>query len=417
MKYVLCLLLICSALPVFSRKYRTDSFDEKIKSLQVQRVNDWQASPIIRLGGREQIEIKFDEMSHEYKQFTYTITHCNADWVPSQLTPVEFMQGFQNLQLDDYLFSFNTTMPYTNYRLVLPNNDVRFKVSGNYAVDIFDSENPDRPVLCACFSVVESSSLSINAQVSTATDIDFNKAHQQISFSLNCRDYKIISPQQELKVFVMQNNRINNMTGELQPSSILNGIYTYQHNKNLIFEAGNEYRRFEMTTTAYKGIGIEGLDFHAPYYHVTLFQDKFRSYRPYVYDSDQNGRYLVRCVDGENYDSESDYFFVHFSLDAPEPLPGKVYIQSEAFYNILDSRSQMTYSPAEKAYTKTALLKQGAYNYMYLFRKDGNSPATTAAIEGNFYQTENEYLILVYHRPWGERYDRLVGVEKLKIEN
>ena len=409
MKHYICILtLVVLAQTLSGKVYRTEPISSRIKSLQVSLVDDWQGLPIIELGGDKFVEIKFDEMSHEYKHLTYSIVHCDADWTPSNLTPIEYIQGFQNMPVDDYLFSFATTTAYTNYRLVLPNEDVQFKVSGNYAVEVVDTESR-QVLLSACFSVTESPNIPISAQITTNTDIDFNRAHQQLSFSLNCNAYKISSPQQELKVFVMQNNRRDNRVGSLQPTSILNGIYTYQHNRQLIFEAGNEYRRFEITTTAYKPMGVDNISFHSPYYHIDLMKDIFRAPRAYIYDEDHNGRYWVRSVQGTNHDTESDYFFVHFFLETPQPLLGRVYIQSEAFNNILDAGSEMQYSHEEGGYTKSTRLKQGAYNYMYLLQAGKNAPGSTAAIEGNFHQTRNEYTILVYHRPFGERFDRLIG--------
>ncbi len=412
-RYIVFFLLVNISFSCFSKTYRTEIFNDKIKSLQVISSENWDSPPIIELRGNDFVEIKFDELSHEHKYFTYTISHCNADWTLSNLTSLEFLQGFQNMTIDNYISSFNTTMPYTNYKIFLPNENAQFKISGNYVVEVFP-ENGDKPILSACFSVVEPAKFPFTAKFSSNTDIDFNKSHQQLSFNFNCKSYNIISPQQELKIFILQNNRTDNMVKGIQPSSILNGEYSYYHNRNLIFEAGNEYRRFEMTTTAYRGSGIEELNFHSPFYHVTLFKDEFRSGKSYIYDQDQNGKYLVRCVQGNDYDAESDYFFVHFSLDSPEPLLGRVYIQSEIFNNILDNRSEMIYNRERKVYEKTVLLKQGLYNYIYILKESSTSKGSTAMIEGNYFETENEYLIFIYHRPLGERYDRLIGVKRIK---
>lgn len=399
-----------------ARTYRTELHSDRVNSLLVNPTDAWNGAPVIELGGSRGIEIRFDEMSHEYKTLSYSIVHCNADWTPSDLTPIEYLQGFQNLPVNDYLFSFNTTMPYTNYRLVFPNEDTNFKVSGNYAVEVFDSENRETPLLTACFSVAESPGVPISARISGNTDIDFNRAHQQVSFSINCRDYRISSPAQELKVYLTQNNRRDNRVDLIQPTSILNGEYTYQHNRQLIFEAGNEYRRFESTSTAYNGMRVDRVSYHAPFYHVTLQTDLSRSNKTYIYDEDQNGRFLPYCIDCENYDSEADYHFVHFTLHAPEPYLGRVYILSEAFNNLLDARSEMQYSPEDKAYIKTALLKQGAYNYQYLLQEQRQGKGLTSAIEGNYFETENEYLIWVYYRALGDRYDRLIGTSALRTQ-
>lgn len=414
--YLAWVLLLFGMFSATAQVYRTTAYSDKIKSILVNPVDEWDGDALIQLNGEKQIEIRFDELSHEYKTLTYSVIHCNADWTRSDLSPIEYIQGFQEMPINDYLFSFNTTMNYTNYRLVLPNEDTRFKVSGNYAVEVYDSGNKEKPLLTACFSVMEAEGIPITAKVSGNTDIDFNKAHQQLTFSLRCRDYRITSPQQELKVYIQQNNRTDNLVKQIQPASILNGEYTYRHNKQLIFAAGNEYRRFETITTAYNGMGVNEVSFHSSYYHVSLFRDVPRANRSYIYDEDQNGRYFPRCVDCENYDSEPDYFFVHFSLNAPEPYLGKVYILSEAFDNLLDARSEMQYSFEEKAYIKTALLKQGSYNYLYLLQETKQGSGLTASTEGNYAETENEYRIWVYHRELGGRYDRLIGSSSIRSQ-
>ncbi|MDR2626530.1 MAG: DUF5103 domain-containing protein [Dysgonamonadaceae bacterium] len=409
-KYLILLFLLGLQASVHGKPFRTEAYVNHIRSIQVHPIGNRQAPPVIVDGENRQIEIKFDEMSHEYKNLYYTLIHCNADWNPSILTPIEYIYGFREMQIEDYLVSFNTTMSYTHYRIMFPNENTRFKVSGNYAVQVFDSDRPDKPLLSACFSICEANVMPVSVKISTATDIDFNKAHQQVGFTLNAGNYRITSPQQELKIFVLQNNRTDNMVKNLRPATIAGTQYIYDHNRELIFEAGNEYRRFEMTTTAYKGMGIERLDFHEPYFHVSLFEDTPRAGKSYIYDEDQNGRYLVRAVNAENQDSEADYFFVQFALSAPEPFPGRVFIQSEAFNNILDARSEMQYNREKKIYEKTALLKQGAYNYMYLLTEGLSAKGTTAPIEGNCFETKNEYRILVYYRAVGERFDRLVGI-------
>jgi hypothetical protein len=69
----------------------------------------------------------------------------------------------------------------------------------------------------------------------------------------------------------------------------------------------------------------------------------------------------------------------------------------------------MDYVAQDGAYLKTLLLKQGVYNYRYLFLPSGSDRFDPDEIEGSHFETENEYLILFYHRPPGSRFDRLLG--------
>jgi hypothetical protein len=202
----------------------------------------------------------------------------------------------------------------------------------------------------------------------------------------------------------------------VKPLNLQNRKAVYDHSSALICEAGNEYRSFEMTTTRYAGMNIEIIEFFTPYYHTTLKPDMIRSNRSYLFVEDINGRIFIRNNNAEDSDIEADYPFVHFYIPCETPLPENVYILSEAFNNILDVRSQMEYSAADKGYVKSVLLKEGYYNYLYVNRKNNSSPASPAMVEGNFYQTENEYRVMVYARPTGWRYDKLIGVQTIQYK-
>ena len=256
--------------------------------------------------------------------------------------------------------------------------------------------------------------MNVSAQVSSDTEIDRNKTHQQVSFSIQYKGYPIRNPQNEVKVHVLQDNRTDNWVTNLHPSYIGPDQLRYEHNRALIFPAGNEYRRFEMVSTRYASQGVESIRYHAPYYHVTLRPDEPRLLN-YSYDQDQNGRFVIRYDEAVDNTTEADYFFVHFSLLWENPLTeGNFYLQGAFTYDNFNEESRLKYNAEAHAYECTQLLKQGAYNYQYLYVAPGTTVGSTAQAEGNFYETENEYLILVYHRPFGERYDRLIGMQQVK---
>jgi hypothetical protein len=303
----------------------TEIKHKQIKTLQVKVQGEMFSAPIIDLNGRKVIEINFDALSHGFGRYAYTITHCNADWTPSSLSALEFMRGFQNLSIDDFANSLNTTTFYTNYRLLLPNNDIRFKVSGNYVVKVYNEDNPKEIVFTACFSVQEPR-LNLTANVSTNTDIDINKEHQQLRFEIDYRNYEITSPQTDLKVYVIQNNRLDNMVTNIQPLRITNDKIIYEFNRDLIFKAGNEYRRIEFLSNKYNGMGVQRIQYHRPFYHVDLFPDRLRSNKPYLYDQDQNGHFVIRSSQAEDPDTEADYYIVHFALESGLLENGNVYL-------------------------------------------------------------------------------------------
>jgi hypothetical protein len=392
--------------------FRTEVFREDIKSLEIKVDNEIISNPFIELNSDRKIVISFDALHHSMGRFVYKVIHCNSDWKESSLLPVEYIKGFHINAIEDFANSFNTTVNYTNYRVEFPNEYTQITETGNYAIKIYDESSPEITVLTVCFSVYDPL-LQIEASVSSNTDIDFNKNHQQIEFTLHHSDINIPFPQNDLKIFVYQNNNINDIRTNIEPLIYTSQAIQYRRNKNLIFEAGNEYRRIEFLTHRYNGMGVENISYHNPYYHAVLLSDKKRSNKPYLYDQDQNGRFFINCSNCEDPATESDYYIVHFSLESELLIDGSVFLYGDAFNNILNEKSIMEYNSETGRYEKFVMLKQGLYNYMYMF-KNNESNISLGEIEGNYYETENEYTILVYYRPIGARHDRLIGFKHLK---
>ena len=398
---------------IYAQIHRTETFSTRIQTLQVSVADKWELPPIINLHQNDQIEIRFDLLGAAPEYLTYKILHCNADWTQSQLIDPEYMNGLQNTLLNEYSNSFNTKMDYVNYKLLIPNENISLLVSGNYVVQVF-SESSEEPILDACFSVVEPQA-NINMKVSPLTDKGSNSKYQAVSFDITYGN-EIQSPVQDLKVYVQQNDRRDNEAKLVKPLSIQNRKAVYDHNPDLIFDGGNEYRSFEMVSALHTGLNIEAVEYHSPYYHAILSPDFLRSNRSYSYFEDINGRVFIRNEDAYDSNIEADYQFVHFYIPSEKPLIDDVYILSRAFHNNLDFRSQMEYSARDKGYIKTVLLKEGYYNYLYVTKKDPSSSGSTALIEGDFYQTENEYRVMVYSRTIGLKYDKLIGVESLQFK-
>ena len=392
-----------------NQPYETRSFSDRFKTLRTQVEGRELFPPIIDLNTNEHITISFDEMTEEISYLQYSLVHCNADWRPSALSELEYLDGFNTNPIEEFDFSIATFAHYVHYSLTLPNEDVQFKVSGNYVLLVYPENEPERVLLQVCFSVYENNIL-VAPGVTSRTDIDYNREHQQVSVTLNTNNYRIQNPYNELKVSVTQNGRRDNEVIVNRPLRVQGSQIFFDHDRNLIFEAGNEFRRFEMVATRYAGLGVSNIYHFDPYYHVELTPVEPRSESSYLYDQTQNGRFVIRQSGANDSDTEADYFVVHFTLDS-DPIPGgKIYIDGELTNHLYSPYNEMIYNPQTEQYEKTLLLKQGSYNYQYLFLPDGARTATAAPVEGNCYQTVNEYLVKVYHRAPGERYDRLIGI-------
>jgi len=392
--------------------YETKIYSSQVRSLQLRIDGQTNPIPVINLN-EGLLEVNFDILNYTQGRYAYSITYCDADWQKSTLSPIEYMDGFQGMTIEDYSQSIATTTLYRNYRLFLPNDDIRLKLSGNYFLEVYEEDNPQKVLFSARFAVIEPS-VDILGTIKTSTDISFNKEYQQVDFEIDYKRYPIANPQNDLKVYVLQNTRTDDVRTGFQPQSITGNAVTYNHIPDLIFEAGNEYRRIEFMTHRFSGIGIERIQYFNPYYHADVITDKSRANRSYQYDQDQNGRLLINCADCEDPDTEADYYIVHFAYDAGLMPKGDLYINGDLVQNRLDESSRMEYNSETGLYEKAILLKQGHYNYQYLYIPQSENKATLALAEGNYYQTENEYTVLVYYRPIGARYDKLIGKRTIR---
>lgn len=407
------LFLLLLFLPYIVYSQFMESYSSQLRTLQAVVNGDLDNPPIIALGSDDEIVFSFDELSHTYHRYTYRLTHCNSDWSPSDMHEIDYIDGFNDRTIEYWENSVGTTQLYTHYEFSIPNDDVSLKISGNYMIEIFDDESDDFPVALFRFAVVDRR-LSLSAEVSGNTDIDLNKTHQQLSFKVGYSSYSVSTPAVDIKPVVYQNRRFDNRVSGLKPTYITGNTLEYVHDKALIFNAGNEYRRFELTDPYSPGMNVERVTHFAPYFHAELYTDEPRI--NYINDKDQNGRFYVNTLQGYDNSLEADYALVHFRFDAPYRSGGNFYLLGDFCGNRFTDGNIMQYDNSQGAYLSTQLLKYGLYNYQYVWVPDNSQRAYTAFSEGDFYNTENEYLILVYHREFGARYDSLVGVLQLNYD-
>ena len=404
-----CTLLLLS-LPFCGLAQRHEIFSDRIASLQVVSGQDWMSIPITTLGG-EPVNISFDDLTHEYHRYTYKLEHCEADWtVSEELFASDYCEGFtSDNTIDELTESINTNVLYTHYTLQIPNDRCRLKIGGNYRLTITDENNGDEPVLAACFMVVEPE-MRVALNMTTITDRDVNGRHQQIGMEVMYGKLPVTRPESQIKTVVMQNGRWDNAVVNASPQYIMGDGLRWDHCRDLIFDGGNEYRKFEILDVDHTTMGLESITWDGEKYNAMIWTDEPRP--NYVYDEDANGAFYIRNSDNIENDYASEYVMTHFRLKSPR-LNGDVYINGDWTNNRFLPQYRMTYDEMEKIYKASILLKQGYYSYQYLL-VDADGKAKNVPSEGNFFQTENQYQALVYYRGIGGRTDRLVGFAQIR---
>jgi len=393
-------LLLTTTAAAENRTYRPE-----VKSLQAVVNQDWLSPAVMRLKGNDVLHIGFDELSHDYHRYVYRLEHCEADWTTSEeLFETDWLEGFNTHNvIDTYERSINTTVPYTHYWFQIPNDRCRLKLSGNYRLHIAE-DGDDEDIATVEFMVTEQS-MSLAMGVSTNTDIDTNKSHQQVRFGLQYGNHLVTSPEDQIQTVVMQNARKDTWRKNVRPSYISQNGLEWQHKKELIFDGGNEYRKFEILDPSHPTLGIEHTSWDGTNYQA---QPYISEPRPnYIYDEDANGAFYIRNSDNRENDIASDYVLVNYRLKAPQLLNGRILIDGQ-WTTERPEMYLMNYDEAQGLYTASILQKLGYYSYQYLWLKDDGTTHPLPS-EGNFYETENRYQILVYFKGTGERTWRLTA--------
>ena len=355
------------------------------------------------------LEISFDELSHDPQQYTYTVTHLNANYTPSDLMSSEYLSGFTTQDIDTYDHSLNTQQLYTHYSFTFPNEQMQITRSGHYALTIYQDGDPENIVAVAVFSVLKPV-VSVAGQVTSNTIKEIAGHYQQldltVTFPANTRN-------DEYFIAVQQNNRWDNLVYAPAPSYREPNKLKWLNNASLVFEGGNEYRHFDTYSVYYAGTGVDRVRYGQGEYHAFLDTDRSRRQGVYTHAYDANGQRLVNAERTEYSDTEAEYMWVHFSLPVEAPLMDRsIYVGGDVFYNRLTSENRMSYDPDTKTYWLAALIKQGGVDYQFWEVEDRTNKITLRNTEGSYWQTENEYTVFVYYHPLGARTDELVGYQR-----
>jgi hypothetical protein len=380
----------------------------QIKSLQAVVNQDFMSPAVLRLGKDDVLHIAFDELSHDYHRYTYTLERCEADWTPAQgLFESDWLEGFNAIVIDDHEPSINTIVPYTHYQLQIPNDQCRLKMSGNYRLYIIDDEQQEQ-LACVEFMVTEQN-MSLFMEATTNTDIDLNTSHQQLDITLNYGSLAVTNPQEQIRLVVRQNDRDDNFRRDIQPTFINHNGLRWQHCRPLIFEAGNEYRKYEVLDPSHPTMGIDYIRWDGEQYQVFPFISEPRPH--YIYDEDSNGAFYIRNSDNVENDIASEYVWVNYRLKSPVLPSGRILIQGH-WTTEAPETYEMTYDATTRLYTASILQKQGYYSYQYLWQ-DNDGRQQFLPSEGSFYQTENRYQCYIYYKGTEDRTWRLVSYRQL----
>jgi len=396
---------------LWAESYSDSIYKENIHTVQIHR-EGWKLSyPIITLNEELALLLSFDDISDEVKNYHYKIIHCNSDWKESELTEYEYIEGYLQNQIDNYSFSFNTYVDYVHYSLNLPNDDVKFKISGNYIIEVYEDFDETNVIFTKRFIIAEKLT-NIMAEVKRPIMYEYRDIGHEIKFSIDLGSFDVNDPYNDIKTIILQNGRWDNCIKDLKPLFNRDGVLEYDHQSENVFNAGNEFRWFDLKSTRYQSPYIKSITFKDEQYYATLFPEVNKSRQQYFYNEDLNGKYYIEIQEENNDDTDADYIYVRFEFPFDEPVfQGDLYITGALTNWEYSDMYKMKYDPSSKSYKITLLLKQGYYNYQYVVRNSETGEISMEYTEGNHYETENDYIILVYYYGPSSRYERIIGYQ------
>ncbi len=397
-------------------RYSDYTYQTGIRSVQLHPVGQSLLDPVMRLESADRLLLSFDDLHMEGEDYQYTFIHCSWDWKPSPLEVYDFLEGFPENRIRDQRASVNTLVSYQHFSLVFPNEDIRLKVSGNFLLVVFRNGNRDDLVLTRRFMVLDTQ-VGIKALIRQATLADQRKSSQEIDLIIQA-GLSLTDPYQEIRVVIRQNGRWDNANAALRPIMVKGSELVYDYFEENVFPGGSEFRYFNCKSHRVPSDRIAAIRFSEGCFHFDLVHDEIRTFKRYIYNRDINGRFR-HDVEGENDpDIEADYVWVHFFVPASQRFPnGDVFVSGLLADWGMGSENRMVYNEKRKGYTCSLFLKQGYYDYQFLFVSDEDQKGDMGIIEGNHYETENEYQIHVYHLSPSSRYNRLVGFSLVRSVN
>ncbi len=394
-------------------QYENKVFDDKIRTVTLRPLGYDFATPIIQLNTLDVLELDFDELGEDVSDFKYTVVQCNHNWEPSNTSTFDYIDGFSDGYVDDYDYSFNTKIDFVHYKLNIPNDDFRIIQSGNYVVLVY-RDTEEEPAFTQRFMVVQSKIQIVDAAVAVTRNPALRDQLQEIIFSINHKGFNITNPFQEISVVVTQNDRWDNAIYGIKPVFIGEELLSFNNNLRIVFPSMKEYRELDIRTLRYRTERVRAIDIRDSTNIVYLMPDGMRQLENYRYegDGDLNGKFVVDIQEGRHEDLEADYVDVNFFLPFQNKISNGSFYVVGAFNNYeISETNRLKYDAVQHNYEVSLTLKQGFYNYMYVFVPDEDKTIKDHTLtEGNYYDTENDYTIYVYYRSFGQRYDELIGV-------
>lgn len=362
--------------------------------------------PIFELGSG--FSFQFDDLFGNEANYYFEIVHCDYNWIPTAIPKTDYVVGMDNQRITDFSNSFNTLQVYTHYKLTFPNQFTQqIRLSGNYMLRIL---NDDRELVFSRKFILYEDHCTVGAQVKRSRNLSNIDYKQNLEFTILSNDIAFQTPLQNVKVLLLQNGNFHTEIKNIVPQYTIGNQLIYKYDKETQFWGGNEFLYFENKDIRAASNNVAKIGSNNDIYNSFLYTNAARGNQVYTNYEDVNGNFVVKNINGSNNDIEADYAWVYFSLSAPAFRMNKdIYITGMFNNYSLSPEYKMDYNTDKAVFEKAIMIKQGFTNFQYTVADKKGVIDFENAIDGNFYQTENEYTILVYYKEATDRYQRVIG--------
>ena len=412
-KVLLIILLIFLTGNIFAQ-YTDAVYKPNIYSVRFHQYGSQFALPVYNVNSYDQLELNFDDMDGGVRSYYYSFQLCDYDWNPVDISPFIYIKGFTQQRISNYRYSSIALTKYTHYQAILPDKNTTITLSGNYILKVFLDGDTSKLAFTKRMLVLDQKA-AIGGHVAQPFNPQFFRTSQKIQFNANINGLNTFSAAQQIKVVILQNNRWDNAQRDITPAFVRNNSLEYNSESSAIFPGGKEWRWLDLRSFKLQSDRVDSADYNKASTTIYLKTDVDRGTQRYMYYRDLNGMYSSETYETINPYWQADYATVHFSLAAPNGVayPGKdIYLAGQLTNYVFDEKTKMVFNPDKGVYEVTAFLKQGYYNYTYV-AIDQNDPSQRSDLEGNYWETENSYTILMYYKSFTDRTDQLIGVSKI----
>ena len=361
--------------------------------------------PIFKLG--DGFQFQFDDLFGNEANYYFEIVHCDYNWNPTDIPKAEYIKGFDGQRIQEYENSINTLQIYSHYKLPIPNQFMQLRLSGNYILKILDES---KEVILSRKFIIFEDLVTVPIQIRRARTANYLEYKHNVEFSVKSQAINFQTPMKNIKIALFQNGQLNNAIKNIVPQYTIGNELIYKYDTETQFWAGNEFLFFENRDIRSSSNNVAHVDGGSNIYNTYLYTNNARTNFPYSFTQDANGNFVPRNINAANSEVEADYAWVYFSLSAPAFMVNKGIYVNGMFNNFsLTPEFKMEYNAQKAIYEKAILIKQGFTNFQYTVADDNGNVDYENAIDGNFYQTENDYFVIVYYRENRDRYDRVIG--------